>query len=921
MVKFELHFVELFLVFSVLVVLTMCQDVEVMNILKNTINAPIAFQWTDPDVCKWKHVQCDSRKRVTAIQIGYQSLKGFLPKELVNLAALQRFECQGNSLVGPFPYLSKSLQRLVIHDNKFNFIPSDFFTGMSSLQEVRIDDNPLSPWQIPNSLKDCVALQVFSAQSAGFVGTIPEFFGRDGPFPGLVFLALSSNSLEGVLPATLSGTSIEVLLVNGQNSNNKLNGTLAVLQNMTYLKQIWANGNAFTGPLPDFSRLSRLSDVNVRDNQLTGVIPSSLMNLPSLTVVNLTNNYFQGSPPVFKSGVEVDNNMEGGRNQFCTNVPGQPCSSLVNVLLSVVQPLGYPFKFAENWQGNDPCANKWMGIICSGGNISIVNFKNMGITGTISPTFAAISSLTKLILANNGLTGTIPDQLTTMPNLQVLDVSNNHLYGRVPSFHVGVVLKIGGNPDIGKDKSSSSKNGNGNGNGNGSSSAGNNNHNNVADVVVGIVLGVIVVLICIGALITFKFRKSLRSHTGKSKNLNVIMTHSRYQMDENVLKVSIHSEGSDALSPNGKSYEASNMVISIQVLRQVTNNFSDEKIVGKGGFGIVYKGELHDGTQIAVKRMQSGAMDEKGPNEFTAEIDVLTKVRHKHLVALLGYCLDGNERLLVYEYMPQGALSKHLFSWEDEGIKPLKWKTRLSIVLDVARGVEYLHGLTQQIFIHRDLKPSNILLGDDMRAKVSDFGLVRLAPDGKASFQTRLAGTFGYMAPEYAAMGRLTTKADIYSFGVILMEIITGRKALDDSQPEENIHLVTWFRRMLSNKELLPTVIDSAIEVDNETLSSIITVAELAGHCTAREPYQRPDMSHVVNVLSSLVEVWKPTKQDVDDVYGINFDMSLPEALQKWQAFEGRSTLDFTDSSSMHTSGDNTQTSCQSPNSSSRAGK
>jgi serine/threonine protein kinase len=120
------------------------------------------------------------------------------------------------------------------------------------------------------------------------------------------------------------------------------------------------------------------------------------------------------------------------------------------------------------------------------------------------------------------------------------------------------------------------------------------------------------------------------------------------------------------------------------------------------------------------------------------------------LVSLLGYCLDGNEKLLVYEYMPQGPLSRHLFNWKEEGIKPLKWKTRLSIALDVARGVEYLHEFTQQIFIHRDLKPSNILLGDDMRAKVSDFGLVRLAPQGKISFQTRLAGTFGYMAPEYA---------------------------------------------------------------------------------------------------------------------------------------------------------------------------
>lgn len=163
-------------------------------------------------------------------------------------------------------------------------------------------------------------------------------------------------------------------------------------------------------------------------------------------------------------------------------------------------------------------------------------------------------------------------------------------------------------------------------------------------------------------------------------------------------------------------------------------------------------------------------------------------------------------------------------------------------------------------------------------------------------------------------MGRLTTKADVYSFGVILMEMVTGRKALDESQPEENIHLVTWFRRMLLNKDSFQTMIDKTIEIDEETYESINTVAELAGHCSAREPYQRPDMSHVVNVLSSLVEVWKPIVQEVDDVYGINFDMTLPEALQRWQAFEGKSTINLTLSpSSLQTSGDNTR-STTSPN-------
>lgn len=160
-----------------------------------------------------------------------------------------------------------------------------------------------------------------------------------------------------------------------------------------------------------------------------------------------------------------------------------------------------------------------------------------------------------------------------------------------------------------------------------------------------------------------------------------------------------------------------------------------------------------------------------------------------------------------------------------------------------------------------------------------------------------------------AVTGRVTTKVDVYSYGVILMEMITGRKAIDNSQPEENVHLVTWFRRMLLNKDSFTKLIDPIMDVDEETLPSFRTVAELAGHCCAREPYQRPDMSHVVNVLAPLVEIWKPSEADDDDIYAIDLDMTLPQALSKWQAIEGKNTFDVSCTSSMLTSGDTTQSS------------
>ncbi|TKY69208.1 Receptor protein kinase TMK1 [Spatholobus suberectus] len=892
-----------------------CQDdVVVMNTLKKAVTEPNDLQWSDADVCKWKHVQCSTMKRVTAIQIGGLSLKGSLPKELAQLSALTRFECMSNGFTGPFPSMPKSLEVLIIHNNNFSSMPGDFFTGMTNLQDVDIGYNPFPKWEIPVGLNDCVSLRDFSAVSAGLVGKIPDFFGKDGPMPGLVSLSLSFNSLDGGLPAALSGSSIEILWVNGQESSGKLNGTLDVLKNMTSLKQIWVHGNSFTGPIPDLSNHDQLFDVSLRDNQLTGVVPPSLTALPALKVVNLTNNLLQGSPPVFKPGVKVDNDLDKGQNSFCTKEPGKPCSPLVDALLSVVEPLGYPPIFADKWTGNDPCRQNWMGIICSSGNISAISFQSMNLTGNISPSFARLTSVTELLLANNGLTGTIPSELISMPLLKKLDVSNNKLYGKVPSFSRDVVLNTDGNPDIGKDIPQAPP-----GSNSGGKSGGEGKKYNTG-AIVGTVVGGFS-LLGLGALVFIMYVRK-HKHAGKVQSPSAIVVHPRHSGDGNGLKISVAASGASGgggggggtsvFSPTSsvQHVEAGNMVISIQVLREVTNNFSEGNILGRGGFGTVYKGELHDGTKIAVKRMESGMMGEKGLSEFESEIAVLTKVRHRHLVALEGHCLDGKEKLLVYEYMPQGPLSKHLFEWKEEGLQPLEWKRRLSIALDVARGVEYLHGLAQQIFIHRDLKPSNILLGDDMRAKVSDFGLVRLAPEGKTSFETRLAGTFGYLAPEYAVTGRVTTKVDVYSYGVILMEMITGRRAIDNSQPEENIHLVTWFRRMLLNKDSFGKLIDPTMDVDEEAFTSFRTVAELAGHCCAREPYQRPDMSHVVNVLAPLVEIWKPSEADDDDIYGIDFDITLPQALSKWKAIEGRSTLDVSSSSSsMLTSGDNTQSS------------
>lgn len=593
------------------------------------------------------------------------------------------------------------------------------------------------------------------AASANIVGSLPDFFDS---FPSLQELRLSYNNLTGVLPKSLAGSVIRSLWLNNQ--VNGFSGGIDLLGSMTQLTQVWLQKNQFTGQIPDLSKCEALFDLQLRDNQFTGIVPPSLMQLSSLLNVSLDNNKLQGPLPVFDSRVSASFSSV---NRFCRTTPGA-CDPQVSVLLAVAGGFGYPISLADAWEGDDAC-NNWSFVVCTEGKVTNVNFGKQHLVGMISPAFANLTSLKNLYLNDNNLTGEIPESLTTLSQLQTLDVSNNNLSGEIPKFAASVKLNTKGNPLLGTSLSP------GNGGGDGGAGSGKSDSNGTipdgtpsrsskgSSVSAGLIVGVVVAVVVFVAVLLFVVFKCYVSNRhkkfGKVNNPESGKEIAKSDAGSGLngyagVPSELQSQSSEDLNSEFHVFEGGNVAISIQVLRQVTNNFSEDNVLGRGGFGIVYKGELHDGTKIAVKRMESGAVGTKGMNEFQAEIAVLTKVRHRHLVALLGSCINGNERLLVYEYMPQGTLTQHLFDWQEYGYPPLTWKQRITIALDVARGVEYLHSLAQQSFIHRDLKPSNILLGDDMRAKVADFGLVRNAPDGKYSVETRLAGTFGYLAPEYA---------------------------------------------------------------------------------------------------------------------------------------------------------------------------
>uniref|UniRef100_A0A7N0V4V1 Protein kinase domain-containing protein n=2 Tax=Kalanchoe fedtschenkoi TaxID=63787 RepID=A0A7N0V4V1_KALFE len=615
-------------------------------------------------------------------------------------------------------------------------------------------------------------------------------------------------------------------------------------------------------------------------------------------------------------------------NSFCQSDPGVLCDPQVMSLLEFLGDLNYPRRVVSSWSGNDPCGADWVGVDCNPDHkVSSISLPNFHLNGTLSPSVGKLNSLLQVRLESNNITGSIPTNWTTLPSLTVLDLSGNNIIPPLPAFKRTVKLLLTGNPMLNNNQpNTSSPQGNSSSPVNAAPSSevpttagstisnpsrestGRNTFHPSTLVAIVIPVASAAVLIC---LLVPMFVFCYKKRRAAPLPVTSLVVHPRDPLDpDNSVKIAVadstgnFSAGGSGSINNSRGglhvIEAGNLVISVQVLRNVTKNFAPENELGRGGFGVVYKGELDDGTQIAVKRMESGVISNKALDEFHSEIAVLSKVRHRHLVSLLGYSVEGNERILVYEYMPQGALSRHLFHWKSMKLEPLSWKRRLNIGLDVARGMEYLHTLAHQSFIHRDLKSSNILLGDDFRAKVSDFGLVKLAPGEEKSVVTRLAGTFGYLAPEYAVTGKITTKADVFSFGVVLMELLTGMMALDEDRPEESQYLAAWFWQIKSDKEKLKAAIDPSLHPVEDMFPSIYAIADLAGHCTARDPNQRPDMGHAVNVLAPLVEKWKPFVGETEEYSGIDYSLPLNQMVKGWQESEGAdfSYVDLDDSKS-----------------------
>lgn len=372
----------------------------------------------------------------------------------------------------------------------------------------------------------------------------------------------------------------------------------------------------------------------------------------------------------------------------------------------------------------------------------------------------------------------------------------------------------------------------------------NKSHQKINSKIVAIIAlsAVVLVLTCFGIGIICKYKGCEKAHgTGHASNSSFTR--------KTGMRSSFSSSASSTASFSSTIPTCPSTVktFSISELEKATGKFSFNKIIGEGGYGRVYRGIIEDGTEVAVKLLTG--KHQNRDREFIAEVEMLSRLHHRNLVKLIGICVERSMRCLVFELVPNGSVESHLHG-SHKIYGPLDFDTRMKIALGAARGLAYLHEDANPHVIHRDFKASNVLLENDFTPKVADFGLAKEASEGLEHISTQVMGTFGYVAPEYAMTGHLLVKSDVYSYGVVLLELLSGRKPVDMSQPPGSENLVTWARPLLTTREGLQQLVDPSLPAPASCdFDKLAKAAAIASMCVHVEASHRPFMGEVVQAL------------------------------------------------------------------------
>ncbi|XP_058195595.1 probable LRR receptor-like serine/threonine-protein kinase At1g67720 [Rhododendron vialii] len=432
------------------------------------------------------------------------------------------------------------------------------------------------------------------------------------------------------------------------------------------------------------------------------------------------------------------------------------------------------------------------------------------------PDMSRLVNIKIVHLENNKLSGPLPSYFGRLPSLQELYVQNNSLSGKIPPALLAgnVTFNYKGNPGLSQK----------------------GKHKPHYTMILGISIGILVIIafLLFGSLLLLRYLRK--------------KTYQRSDDKDDSLRISNKPSSSYSIARGGHLMdEGVAICIPLYEIEEATDSFS--KKIGKGSFGPVYYGRMKDGKEVAVKTMADSTSH--GTKQFVTEVALLSRIHHRNLVPLIGYCEEANQRMLVYEYMHHGTLRDHI---HDSGKhKHLDWLARLHIAEDAAKGLEYLHTGCNPSIIHRDVKTSNILLDVHMRAKVSDFGLSRQAEEDLTHISSVARGTVGYLDPEYYANQQLTEKSDVYSFGVVLLELISGRKPVSTENYGPEWNIVHWARSLIRKGDVI-SIIDPTL-TESVKIESVWRVAEVAIQCVEKHGYSRPRMQEIITAIQDAIKI------------------------------------------------------------------
>ncbi|KAK3425676.1 hypothetical protein EUGRSUZ_F02182 [Eucalyptus grandis] len=725
--------------------------------------------------------------------------EGRIPPSIGNMTSLVDLELGGNYLVGPIPKelgLLKNLKQLELYYNQLNGSIPEELGNLTELIDLDMSVNLLTG-RIPESVCRLPHLEVLQVYNNSLSGELPSVIGSS---TALTILSIYGNQFTGEIPWNLGQSSPLIVL---DLSENQFSGPLPTeackggkLQYFLFL------ANNFSGKLPpSYANCLTLLRFRVNSNDLEGPIPEGLLSLPHASIIDLSDNHLSGT---------IAGTIGNARNlsEFFIQK---------NDITGVIPP---EISGATNLVKIDLSGNRLWGPIPSEiGNLKKLNLlllQSNRLNSSIPKSLSSLKSLNVLDLSNNLLTGKIPESLCELlPNS--INFSNNHLSGPIPPSLVkgGLVESLAGNPGLcisasadSSDKSfpicpqtSSRKK-----------------------------LNSIWAIAISSAIITLGTILFLKRYCSKERSvMDRDETHS----------LSLFSY--DVKSFHRISYDH----------QEIVDALVNENIVGRGGSGTVYRIALKSGEVVAVKRLWSRSAKDCVPEDHSVldrglktEVETLGNVRHKNIVKLYSYFSSRDCSLLVYEYMPNGNLYEALH----RGPLNLDWPIRHQIALGIAQGLEYLHHDLPTPIIHRDIKSTNILLDAHFQPKVADFGIAKVlqARGGKDSTSTVIAGTYGYLAPEYAYSSKATTKCDVYSFGVVLLELITGKRPVEH-EFGENKNITCWVSTKVDTKEGTVEVLDKRLS--SSFREDIIRVLRIAICCTYGAPALRPTMNEVVHLL------------------------------------------------------------------------